>query len=55
MIYGVNASGHYRTTAISFYDWSNRDKISALFFAVCVPQIDISTIFVQRGFPGGIP
>jgi hypothetical protein len=54
MAYGVNASGHYRTTAISFFDWSNRDKISALFFTVCVPQIDISTIFVQRGFTGGI-
>src|SRR5262245_59732222 len=45
MIPRVNASGHYRTKAISFYGWSNRDKIGALFSAVCVRQTDVVNNF----------
>src|SRR5262249_51898845 len=41
----VNASGDYRTTAIGFSGWSNRDKICALFFAVCVPQTGVFNDF----------
>jgi hypothetical protein len=50
----VNASGHYRTTAISFYGWSNQGKIGELFFAVCVRQTAVFNNFAQRGFTGGV-
>src|SRR5262245_13905105 len=41
----VNASGRYRTTAMSFCVWSNRSKIYELFIAVCVPQTDLFNNF----------
>jgi hypothetical protein len=51
---GVNASGHYRTTAISFCGWSNRGKIGEHFFAVCIRQTALYNNFAQHGFTGGV-